>query len=87
VPSFTTERATELIQRIHHEHSMLDADDLLRRLAQPPSPGAMHVSVVVTHGPIDVQIRHGVGTAVVDLATFRHVLRDADGRAGGRDLV
>lgn len=87
VPSFTAERASEAAQRVHAEHSVVDAEDLLGRLGLAPSPGVSHVSVVVTHGPMGLQVVHGLGTAVVDLATFRHILRDADGRPGGRDLV
>jgi hypothetical protein len=36
---------------------------------------------------MDIEVGHGMGTAVVDLATFRQILRDADGRPGSRDLV
>ena len=87
VPSFTAERASKAVQRVHAEHSVLDAEALLVRLGQRPSSTAKHVSVVVTHGPLCLQPVHGLGTAVVDLPTFRQILRDADGRPGGRDLV
>ncbi len=87
VPTYSNSTAMDLLKRAHESIADLSPSDLFTGMGLNPIPGAVHIPVLLTHGLADFRAFHGQGYAVLDLMTFRQILRDADEHRDGRDLV